>query len=114
MTATSRQREALEATQTYCPTCAFPSGVPLKGPQVEGEQFFLGFLSPPSLRRLCFHHKIFLVKKEKKRKQTTITYSMQMLCQILTSATLVFIFLEFEQLSMEQLHFCKPKAGGPS
>lgn len=39
---------------------------------------------------------------------------MQMLCQILTSATLVFIFLEFEQLSMEQLQFCKPKAGGPS
>lgn len=71
MTATSRQREALEATQTYCPTCAFPSGVPLKGPQVEGEQFFLGFLSPPSLRRLCFHHKIFLVKKKRKEEKKT-------------------------------------------
>lgn len=36
-----------------------------------------------------------------------------MLCQTLRSATLVFVFLGFEQLCVEQLHLCKPRAGGP-
>lgn len=38
---------------------------------------------------------------------------MQMLCQTLRSATLVFVFLGFEQLCVEQLHLCKPRAAGP-
>lgn len=73
MTATSRQREMLEATQTYCPPRAFPSGVPLKGCRVEGEPFFTGFLSPPALRGFYFHQKMFLVKKKKKKEKTTKT-----------------------------------------
>lgn len=60
MTATSRQREMLEAAQTYCAPRAFPSSVPLKGCWVEGEPLFTGFLPPPALRGFYFHQKCSL------------------------------------------------------
>lgn len=56
----------LEATQTYCPSRAFPSGVLLKGCWVEGKPLFTGFLPPPALRGFYFHQKMFLVKKKPK------------------------------------------------
>ena len=61
----------------------------------------------------CSHQKMFLVKKKKSHNQTTVLYPRQMLCQTLRSATLVCVFRGFEQLCVEQLHLCKPRAGGP-
>lgn len=37
----------------------------------------------------------------------------QLLCQTLRSASLVVKFLQFEQLSLEQLHLCKPRGRWP-
>lgn len=52
-------------------------------------------------------------KHQKPHNQTTVLYPTLTLCQTLRSATLVFVFLGSEQLCVEQLHLCKPRAGGP-
>lgn len=70
MTATNRQREILEATQTYCPSCAFPSGVGLKGCWVDGELFFTGFLPCPCFKRVLLSPENVSWRKEHQKDKT--------------------------------------------